>query len=321
MAQTREHGSDPRPTAAEPIFSTVMPVYNHAEYVAMSVRSVIEQTCSDWELIIVDDGSTDGSGRVIDELADDDARIRAIHQDNAGPAAARNAGIRLARGRWLTFLDSDDLWRPDALAGFARYTDERPSARFIYGYRHRLNEDGTTTAQPGEYQDRPTGTAELFGRMHLAVMCVCCRRDLVLEAGLYDETLRACEDYDLFLRMSLLSPLEPLGRPVGLRRRHGKNVSRPTGRLRMLEADVLRRFVDRDGGAKVLDGRAVRRRLGRLYCSAARHYLRARRYRQAVRAARLANQCHRTLKSTLVAWGSRLLCPLEATDDGRAPQP
>jgi len=143
-------------------FSVIMPVYNHAEYVRAAVESVIGQTRRDWELIAVDDGSIDSSGEVVASLAARDGRITVIRQDNAGPAAARNTAIARARGKWLTFMDSDDVWFPEALAHYADYIADHPGAQFIHGYRHRLNADGSVTELAGEFQDRPTGTAELF---------------------------------------------------------------------------------------------------------------------------------------------------------------
>jgi glycosyltransferase involved in cell wall biosynthesis len=300
-------------------FSVIMPVYNHAAYVAQAVRSVVAQTRQDWELIVVDDGSTDGSAGIIDDLAAGEPRMRAVHQANAGPAAARNAALRLTRGTWLTFIDSDDVWFPEALENYAGYIRAHPEAKFIYGYRHRLNEDGSTTELPGEFQDRPTGTAELFERMYLSHLCVCYRRELIDAVGRYDVNLRSCEDYELYLRMSLRCRFEPLGLPTGLRRRHGTNISRQTGFSRMLEAEVLRRFVERQGGKAVLDPARVRRRLGRLYYAAARQYFRARCFAQAALALEAAHRHRRTVKGTLLGAAARVLLPFGRTDGREMP--
>jgi glycosyltransferase involved in cell wall biosynthesis len=296
------------------MFSIIMPVYNHADYVAEAVESVRKQSFQDWELIIVDDGSTDGSAGLVDELARQDARIVALHQANAGPAAARNAGLDRATGQWLTYLDSDDVWYGNALENFARFAKAHGDAKFIYGYRHRLEENGRITKLPGEFQDRPTGTKELFGRMYLSHLCVCYRRKLLDLAGRYDPSLRTCEDYELYLRISLHCRFEPLGLPTGLRRRHGTNISRQSGRSRMLEAEVLRRFVERQGGSGVLDERTVARRLGQVYYSAARQYFKARCYRQAIDASRLAHRHRRTIRSAGISLFSRCLLPFGRTD-------
>jgi len=289
------------PAQTPPSFSVIMPVYNHAAYVAEAVRSVQGQTHPNWELIIVDDGSTDGSGEIVEALAREDRRITVLHQPNAGPAAARNAALARARADWLAFLDSDDLYRPDALEAYARYIAEHPEAKFIYGYRDRLNPDGSVTALRGEYQDRPTGTAELFERMYLSHLCVCYRRELIDQAGPYDPTLRRCEDYELYLRISLHCRFEPIGRATGLRRRHETNLSRQTGASRTLEADILRRFVEELGGKELIPPQTVRRRLGRLYYAAGRQYFKAGCFPEAREVLRISRSYQRSLKGRVLA--------------------
>lgn len=296
-----------------PMFSVIMPVYDHAAYVAAAVRSVIDQTVADWELILVDDGSSDGSGRIVDDLAAGDERITVIHQANAGQAAARNAALAVAKGGWLAYIDSDDLYLPDALATYADYIAAHPDVQFMYGYRHRLNEDESLTHLAGEFQDRPTGPAELFGRMHLSHLCVCYRRELIDRAGGYDEALRTCEDYELYLRLSLLCRFEPLGKATGLRRRHGGNVSRQTGVTRFREAQVLQRFVETLGGRDVLDDDLIRRRLGRLYYASARQYFKSGYFGCALHAVRRAHEYRRTFKSTAIRVLAGALKPLDRT--------
>lgn len=304
------------PPNSQATFSIIMPVYNHADYLAEAVQSVIEQTRKDWEMIIVDDGSTDGSGELADRLASGDERITVIHQKNAGPAAARNTALAGATGTWLAYIDSDDIYMPDALEKFADYIDEHPKAKFIYGYRHRIG-DGADGTEGGEYQDSPTGTTELFGRMYLSHLCVCYRRELIYLAGPYDANLRSCEDYELYLRMSMHCRFEPLGKPTGYRRRHGSNLSRQTGFSQILEAEVLRRFIDTQGGRDVIAPELIRKRLGRIYYRSGRQYFKSRCYRQAIKAFKLAHQYRRTIKGTVLALLSRLLLPL-GRDDGKA---
>ena len=102
-----------------PLFSVVLPVYNGARYLREAVESVRAQTCADWELLAIDDGSTDASPELLSELAAMDARIRIERRTNGGVAAARNCGLSRARGEFVTFLDQDDFLHPGALARFA----------------------------------------------------------------------------------------------------------------------------------------------------------------------------------------------------------
>lgn len=109
-----------------PRISIVMPLYNKAETVLDSLRSVLVQTVTDWELIVVDDGSRDGGGEHVLTLGD--ARLRLHRQLNAGVSAARNAGVKLARADLVTFLDADDLWKPDFLAAILALCQDYPRA-------------------------------------------------------------------------------------------------------------------------------------------------------------------------------------------------
>ena len=300
--------------AQPPAVSVIMPVYNHAAYVGEAIRSVVEQTDADWELLVVDDGSTDGSAGVAQDWAGRDGRITVLRQANHGPAAARNAGIARARAAWLAYLDSDDVWHPHALTAYAQARRRHEDERFFYGYRHRLDDHGHVIELPPAHQDAPTGTAELWERMYLSHLCVCYRRDLLDATGAYDEALGQCEDYELYLRLSLHTRFRPTGVATGLRRRHGRNLSRQTGYSRLLEAEVLRRFAERQGGAAVLDADRVAARLGRLYYAAGRQYARAGCFRQARRALGRAHRYRRTAKSTAVAAVATALCWCGRTD-------
>ncbi len=302
-----------------PTFSIIMPLYNHAAYVEQAVRSVLAQTFGDWELVVVNDGSTDGGDKIVRTLAQGEPRIRLYHQANAGCSAARNAAVAASTGRWLTYLDSDDAWTPNALADFTAYIAAHPAAQFIYGSRHRLNDDGTITELAPEYQDRPTAAADLFQRMYISHLCVCYRRELLERVGGYDRRLTNAEDYDLYLRMSKLVPLEPLGKVTGLRRRHAGCASIASGFTKRMEAEVLRRFIEMYGGKDLVPADVVQRRLGRLYYAAAKCYFKERRYRAALASAAMGHRYARTLKSTLVQIASIALFPFGRGEARRVP--
>lgn len=99
--------------------SVIVPVYNVAPYLRECLDSLLAQTCADWEAVCVDDGSTDGSGAILDEYAANDPRFRVIHQKNAGVSAARNAAIDVAKGEWIAFLDADDAVSPRLVVEYA----------------------------------------------------------------------------------------------------------------------------------------------------------------------------------------------------------
>ena len=124
-----------------PEISIIIPIYNVAPYLRECLDSVIAQTFEDWEAICVDDGSTDGSGAILDEYAAKDRRFKAVHQKNAGVSVARNKALDLARGKWLSFLDADDFLMPEALEKLLISAQER-GANVSIGNVMRFNSRG-----------------------------------------------------------------------------------------------------------------------------------------------------------------------------------
>ena len=106
-----------------PFFSIVIPVYNVSPYLRECLDSVLAQTFTHWEVICVDDGSTDGSGAILDEYTAKDVRFKVIHQKNEGVSAARNKALDMAMGEWFLFLDGDDVFRQDALDILSQYAN------------------------------------------------------------------------------------------------------------------------------------------------------------------------------------------------------
>jgi len=134
--------------SATPLVSVVMPLHNAADRVEVGVRSVQGQSLADWELLVVDDASTDDSVVRVEALAAGDARVRVLRLErNGGPAVARNAGIREARGRYIAFLDSDDAWAPEKLARQVALMEQ--GAVFSFTAMERFDEKGNRLAVAG----------------------------------------------------------------------------------------------------------------------------------------------------------------------------
>lgn len=128
-------------------FSVIVPVYNTAVYLRRCIDSILAQTCPDFELILVDDGSTDGSGALCDEYAGGDTRIRVLHQENGGHTVARNSGLRMARGSYVLFVDSDD-WIDDGLLEQCRLAAEEAPEVLLFGQRVVGDDDTKDRPQP-----------------------------------------------------------------------------------------------------------------------------------------------------------------------------
>ena len=137
-----------------PYFSIIIPVFNTEPYLRECLNSVCAQTFTDWEAICVDDGSTDGSGKILDEYAVKDSRFRVIHQSNAGVSAARNKGLDNAKGEWIWFVDSDDSIKSIALETFAAITSKADITFFSMELKYQ---DGFNCA----YFLKPVPTIEL----------------------------------------------------------------------------------------------------------------------------------------------------------------
>lgn len=126
-----------------PLVSIITPVYNAARFLAETLASVRAQTLTDWEHILVDDGSTDDSVAIVEAAARDDSRFRLLRMaKNGGPSAARNLALDAARGRFIAFLDADDLWLPEKLARSVEWMTEHGYAFIYHDYRH-ISQDGS----------------------------------------------------------------------------------------------------------------------------------------------------------------------------------
>jgi teichuronic acid biosynthesis glycosyltransferase TuaG len=164
-------------TDRDRLVSIITPAYKAAGYVAHTIKSVLDQTYPHWEMIIVDDCSPDNTGEVVGQTAGGDPRIRLIRQEkNGGPAAARNTALMAAKGRWIAFLDSDDLWMPDKLQVSLDFSKKNNIGFLHTGYR-RISFDGKLT---GEYITPPKTLTyrSLLGNTAIATSTVMIDKDI-----------------------------------------------------------------------------------------------------------------------------------------------
>jgi len=185
--------------------SVIMPTYNRADLIGRSVRSVLEQSYGDFELIVVDDGSTDSTPDVVAGFSDE--RIRYVRcQENRGAAAARNTGVRAARGAYIAFQDSDDEWLPQKLERqMGTFRHLAPDIGVVYSDMWRISKDRKeyfraphTSPEDGLIYSRALGF-HVFG---IVLQASVIRRECFEKTGLFDEGLRALEDSEFWIRMS-----------------------------------------------------------------------------------------------------------------------
>jgi len=192
-----------------PRCSVVVAAHNSATTVAATIASVRLQTLDDWELIVVDDGSSDRTAEIVEAVGD--ARIRLVRQSNRGPSAARNAGVRLALGRLVSTLDSDDLWMPNYLEHMTGVLDRHPDAGVAYTDAWALDDvTGKIRKTSAMRYQRPPVSPPAAPPAFLAALLernfvynsVTMRREVVEAVGGYDERFWVAEDWELWLRIA-----------------------------------------------------------------------------------------------------------------------
>lgn len=252
-----------RDFTADALVSVVIPTFNGEVFIADTLRCVLAQTHPAVEIIVVDDGSTDGTCRVVAQVA---PQARVLLQRNAGVSAARNAGIAVAQGRYVICLDQDDIWHPGQLArqvaAFAQHAD---CGAVVCRYHHWYQDGGAYPA-PAAVWPADTGLqvdANFTGWVYHQFLSDCwaltsgtlMRKDAVLACGGFDTSLAYSEDWDLWLRLSQKVPFVLLQWPPVLYRQHPVQGSRSV-RSRDFRTDLLLRYAARHGLASA-DGRCM----------------------------------------------------------------
>jgi glycosyltransferase involved in cell wall biosynthesis len=289
-----------------PLVSVIIPTYNRASLLREALDSVSRQTFRDFEVIVIDDGSTEP---IADELAGHAVKPVIIRQPHQGPAAARNRGIAEATGDLIAFLDSDDLWLPEKLERFVSALQADRGTRIFYGPMKPISENGKEV--PGRTKPCHTGriTEALFGSSFVHVPTVVCHKSVLLSAGGFDPSLPVCEDYDLWLRVSLDEPFGLIEEPLALRRLHPGRLSKSCmSRNLAVKAQVLRRFYWSERARRIMNDEAALARLARVFHVSAWASLRSGDFGQAVEMCRESRRCHApALRNWPLLWGARLL--------------
>jgi len=194
QCEQEQHGAPPK-------VSVIIPVFNGAKYLAEALQSVFSQMRRDYEVIVVNDGSTDDSIEICKQFPD----VRIIHQENQGQSAARNAGVRHARGEYIAFLDQDDRWYPEKLARQVPILEEGPIYGMVYSNADQIDKDGRIVDRNvldlASVQPKRSIMDCLGADMFIVPGTVLIRRRLFEQIGGFDERLTGYEDDDLFRRV------------------------------------------------------------------------------------------------------------------------
>lgn len=197
-----------------PRVSVIIPAYNAEEHITETLESVFSQTYTDYEIIVVDDGSTDSTLQLLQSYA---GRIKILAKANGGPASARNLAIKHSRGELIAFLDSDDLWVEDKLAEQVGFLDHHANVGMVYSEALMFTQEGERKIikQKFGYTESPTFCKLLTGNF-IPNLTVMLRRACVDKVGWLNEakSLIAIEDYEYWLRVAKLFPIAGIARPL-----------------------------------------------------------------------------------------------------------
>jgi glycosyltransferase involved in cell wall biosynthesis len=180
--------------------SAIIPTYNRRDRVMRAVRSALAQRLAPHEILVVDDGSNDGTAAAVGRLAESQPAIRYLQQRNAGPAAARNRGMEVATGNWLAFLDSDDEWTREKLHNAASLVAAMPDTEFVHSACSHRTRDGSLIHGPRHAAEDLANKHFLMRGFTLKTTTVMIKRSLAQSVGGFREDLRTCEDYEFFWR-------------------------------------------------------------------------------------------------------------------------
>jgi glycosyltransferase involved in cell wall biosynthesis len=245
---------------SNPRVTIVIPSYNAEKFLEATVKSVLAQSFQAWEVVIVNDGSRDGTAGIIAHYEGLDPRIKSVFQDNCGLACARNSGMAFSNPQteYFAFLDADDTWESSALETLVTRLDQHPESVCAYGLARFMNMTGEgilpgesesvgrrrPTYRQGRVDKLPLDKPTTFNTLIVANCihtpgCTVVRRSAITSVGEFDPKLPGCEDWDMHIRLSRLGDFQFINKVVTNYRRHDGSLSADLKRLRQCE-DVIR---------------------------------------------------------------------------------
>lgn len=225
--------SDLRPQQSMPLVSIIIPTHNRGEWLRDAVDSALAQTWPAVEVIVVDDGSTDGTAGLLAAYQD---RVRVVHQDNQGVSAARNHGLGLAQGQYVTFLDDDDLIFPEKIAKQMTWLQKNPSCRWVHSRYWMVDSDKRPLTRVGLLPEGEVLT-KLVCQNFLWMGAPLMEKELVTQAGGFNPRYSAAADFELWLRLAALTPrLGCVQEPLGAYRLHGSSM---VTNIHKLEQEII----------------------------------------------------------------------------------
>lgn len=209
-----------------PKVSVIIPTYNCASFINEAIESIINQSYQDLEVIVIDDGSNDDTDKVLKPYMN---RIKYIYQENKGVAIARNVGIRAAKGEYIAFLDSDDIWYPEKLKIQTEILDSHQNVGLVYSDVNIFG--GKVKTSVLKDKNKAILSGKIFDSLLLGKFYICCssvifRKSYIEKVGLFDESLKTCEDLDMWLRITRECDAIFIDNPLVQYRSHSANITK-----------------------------------------------------------------------------------------------
>ena len=228
-----------------PTVSIIIPTYNQAQYLGRTIESVLAQSFKDYEIIVINDSSTDTTAQVLKTYPDERIRIKTM-PTNLGPAVTRNVGLEMAQGEFIAFLDSDDLWYPEMLLTMIAYFKGHPGTDIVFGAYHYINEAGQrigSTGYPSKFRPKPGADllpvlVVLGNIVHMSASMV--RYRCFETYGSFDPSLKRSMDWELWIRMAANNcKIDMIDTVVACYRRHTSNITRVPHQMEKAARQVL----------------------------------------------------------------------------------
>jgi glycosyltransferase involved in cell wall biosynthesis len=210
--------------------SVIIPAFNYGRYLGSALESILAQTYEDFEIIIVDDGSTDNTLEVVRGFTD--PRIKYIYQENKGLPGARNTGIKAAQGKYIAFLDADDLWHPCKLEKQVSFLERNDNVGVVYTGASYVNTEGELL--PFRWDPEPKSDSfyeALLFQNPIHVSSATVRADCLAQIGLFDESFMAVEDLDLWRRIAARYSFYQISENLTIARHHPENMTKDLNRM------------------------------------------------------------------------------------------
>ncbi len=214
--------------------AVIIPCYNRAKYIAETIRSVLDQSYGNIELIVVDDGCTDNSREILDSFADQIRVLEHPGRVNKGQSAALNLGIKSSQSEYVAFLDSDDLFAPEKIAKQVQFLEQNSQVGLVYANGHDVDENGSILYRiyDEDHSEESDPNRVLLDCYFLLPNNALLRRDVLNQSGVFNEDLRSAQDHDLAIRIVEVAKIAYIDECLFFYRRHGDSISYRNAKLR-----------------------------------------------------------------------------------------